>query len=321
MVRIFLWMGMMLLVLTDLSAAVPESRYPLEVRSPQGHVRWQGIVELAQTPDQIRQGLMFRHSLPAKEGMFFILPTPRHQLFWMKNMRIPLDMLFIDAAGKVITIHQQVPPCMTEAPRCPRYPSLGVVKGVLEVKAGTVTNLGIMPGDYIQYTPLWSDRSYLADANPSKQVNEPSVALDPIIAVRTPRSKEAFFKPGQGKAFSPPPAQAKELEIERVEDLPLAAQSPAPIRIMIQPSDPIRATNPIWSTPRIRFKSVPDAKVRQLRRQVKAVPSPRRTLPLYGQGKKPPLLAPRHINLPPEGNWETWDFFYPTMPALPFEIL
>ncbi|WP_160162692.1 DUF192 domain-containing protein [Magnetococcus marinus] len=206
-----------LLLVTDLWAALPVQRHPLEIRSPRGDLLWRGAVELAQTQDEIRQGLMFRHELRREQGMFFILPSPGHQVFWMKNMRIPLDMLFVNADGKVITIHQQVPPCLSEAPRCPRYPSLGVVKAVLEVPAGTVSALGITPGDQIQYPPLWS-------ARPIEEQVEPPLVKLPI---------ESY----EAEIFSPPtPLPQSAVALDKGE--PFNTNGPISLKPLVTKVDP-----------------------------------------------------------------------------------
>jgi uncharacterized membrane protein (UPF0127 family) len=99
-------------------------------------------VEMAVTPEQLAQGLMFRRDLPAGTGMLFDFGSPRQVSMWMKNTLIPLDMLFMDRAGQVIHVEQYAVPGTLE----PRGPA-GQVLGVLELPAGTARRLGIKPGD------------------------------------------------------------------------------------------------------------------------------------------------------------------------------
>jgi uncharacterized protein len=103
-------------------------------------------IELAITPAQQEQGLMYRRSMPADAGMLFIMPTTRVAVFWMKNTYIPLDMLFIAKNGEVADIHELAVP-MSEANIVSKVP----VKAVLEVNGGTVARLGIKPGDIVHY--------------------------------------------------------------------------------------------------------------------------------------------------------------------------
>ena len=106
-------------------------------------------VELATTPDQRAQGLMFRKSLGANAGMLFLYPDEEPVAFWMKNTLIPLDMLFIKADGTIAHIaHSAVP--LDETP----IPSTAPVKAVLEVNGGTANALGIKEGDKVESRDL-----------------------------------------------------------------------------------------------------------------------------------------------------------------------
>ncbi|MFH1398556.1 MAG: DUF192 domain-containing protein [Candidatus Woesearchaeota archaeon] len=86
-------------------------------------------VELARTPNEIRQGLMFREQLCESCGMLFVLSEGRHT-FWMKNTKIPLDMIFINSDMRVVDIlHAQ--PCVDEP--CELYTPRENASYVLEV--------------------------------------------------------------------------------------------------------------------------------------------------------------------------------------------
>jgi len=67
------------------------------------------------------------------------------QSYWMKNTKIPLDMIFIDKNRKVVSIKHDAPPCVTE--RCPAFMSEGPVRYVLELNAGQAAKLGLTSGD------------------------------------------------------------------------------------------------------------------------------------------------------------------------------
>ncbi len=101
-------------------------------------------IELALTPQQQEQGLMFRQTLAADAGMLFVFPQTQAAVFWMKNTLIPLDMLFIAADGQVADIHERAVP-LSEANIVSKVP----VKAVLELNGGTVARLGIKPGDVV----------------------------------------------------------------------------------------------------------------------------------------------------------------------------
>ena len=103
-------------------------------------------VEIANTPEQLSLGLMYRRSLPREAGMLFDYRRPQHVAMWMKNTLIPLDMLFIDASGRVVNIRQRAVPGSLEA-----IPSSVPVLGVLELNGGTVSRLGITRGDKVRH--------------------------------------------------------------------------------------------------------------------------------------------------------------------------
>lgn len=105
-------------------------------------------LEVAETPDEQAMGLMFRDSLADDRGMLFPVDPPRPASFWMKNVAIPLDMLFI-AEGEVVAIESNVPPCLEEP--CPTYGPEGVpVNAVIEVRGGLVEELGVEVGDVVE---------------------------------------------------------------------------------------------------------------------------------------------------------------------------
>jgi uncharacterized membrane protein (UPF0127 family) len=104
-------------------------------------------VEIADTQEEQALGLMFRDSMPADQGMLFIFPNEARRSFWMKNTRIPLDIMYFDAELKMVSISADTPPCRVS--RCPSYPSTGPAMYVLELNAGLASKLGVGPGDQL----------------------------------------------------------------------------------------------------------------------------------------------------------------------------
>ena len=105
-------------------------------------------VELANDDASRAQGLMFRDDMPADHGMLFLFDEPEERQFWMKNCRMPLDILYFDEKYKLVSVQQRVPACRSEP--CPVYPSEGAAKYVLELNAGVANKLGVKPGDAIK---------------------------------------------------------------------------------------------------------------------------------------------------------------------------
>ncbi len=103
-------------------------------------------VEVANKPDQIQQGMMFRDKMEENTGMLFDFGEPREANMWMKNVILPLDMLFVDTDGTIVAIaHNAVPGSL-------RRINPGVaVKGVVELKGGRAKSLGIEPGHSVKH--------------------------------------------------------------------------------------------------------------------------------------------------------------------------
>ena len=104
-------------------------------------------VEIADTPQKQSKGLMFRENLKWDHGMLFIFDNESVFSFWMKDTLIPLDIIFIDKAFKIINIVDNALPCYIEP--CPDYSSEKPAKYVLEVNAGFVEKNDIEEGDFI----------------------------------------------------------------------------------------------------------------------------------------------------------------------------
>lgn len=108
-------------------------------------------LEVANTPEQQQLGLMFRKDLPANRGMLFPFNPPMFVNFWMKNVSIPLDMIFLKD-GVVQNIAHNVPPCIKEP--CPLYNSKVEIDQVIELAGGRARELNIQRGDRIFITFL-----------------------------------------------------------------------------------------------------------------------------------------------------------------------
>jgi hypothetical protein len=102
------------------------------------------VLELALTDAEKAQGLMFRDALAADRGMLFVFPTDGIHPFWMKNTFIPLDMVWLSAAGAVVEVRADVPPCRLDP--CPSYANDRPARAVLELAAGTAARHRIAPG-------------------------------------------------------------------------------------------------------------------------------------------------------------------------------
>lgn len=102
-------------------------------------------VELAQTPEERAQGLMFREDLRKDEGMLFIFQTEEEHSFWMKNTLIPLDIIWIDQNNDVVFISKNTQPCSED--NCPSINPNKMARYVLELKGGTSEEIKLNIGD------------------------------------------------------------------------------------------------------------------------------------------------------------------------------
>ena len=117
---------------------------PLTIFTATGERRFR--VEVARSPAEQEQGLMYRTELPADGGMLFPSDTPAPRSFWMKNTVIPLDILFIRADGSIARIAEEAVP-QSLAPISSGEP----IVAVLEIAGGRAAALGIGEGDRVRW--------------------------------------------------------------------------------------------------------------------------------------------------------------------------
>lgn len=116
-------------------------------------------VELALTDAQTETGLMYRDKMADDHGMLFVFDHPQGLEFYMKNTRIPLDIVFLDAGGKVVDIEPRRP--LDERAYGPAQPT----QFVIELNAGTADKIGLARGDvvkipdkYLKASPASTDK-------------------------------------------------------------------------------------------------------------------------------------------------------------------
>lgn len=92
-------------------------------------------VEVADGPEERARGLMFREGLRDGEGMLFVFERDGLHPFWMRNVRFPIDIVWLDSDGRVVHLETDVPPC--PGPPCPLYTPRVFARYVLEVGANS----------------------------------------------------------------------------------------------------------------------------------------------------------------------------------------
>lgn len=139
-----IWLAMVLASPPSLAGVLPTDAERLVIDTGKGPVSFS--VELALTPETRATGLMHRQSMPADHGMLFRFDRTRQVLMWMKNTPLPLDMVFIDARGRVSGVAADTTPFSETIIASP-----GPVRYVLELNAGTAMQMGISVGDMVRH--------------------------------------------------------------------------------------------------------------------------------------------------------------------------
>ncbi len=104
-------------------------------------------IELADKPEEIQYGMMYRKSIDANTGMLFLMPNEESQSFWMKNTYVSLDIIYINSKNEVVSIQENAAPLNETS-----LPSEGPASMVLEVKGGFSAEHGIKKGTKIAYS-------------------------------------------------------------------------------------------------------------------------------------------------------------------------
>ena len=110
-------------------------------------------IEVADTDATRRRGLMYRQHMPADQGMLLDFGGNHNVGIWMKNTYISLDIIFIDAGGRIVYIYPDATPLST------RTISTGQsVRAVLELNGGQARDKGIAPGDEVVFPTFTSEK-------------------------------------------------------------------------------------------------------------------------------------------------------------------
>lgn len=106
-------------------------------------------VEIADTKQERERGLMNRENLAIQKGMLFIYKKEDIYSFWMKNTKMPLDIIWINENFEVVSIFPNAQPCETE--NCELIRPLKKAKYVLEINGGLAAKKGIEVHDFVQF--------------------------------------------------------------------------------------------------------------------------------------------------------------------------
>jgi len=108
-------------------------------------------VEVAATQMEQERGLMFRTQMPENHGMLFVFTQPAVVNVWMKNTLLPLDVLFLSADGRIVSMLPNLPPCLKDP--CRVYSSVKAGSYMLELNAGFIKNHQLAEGQQLRLPP------------------------------------------------------------------------------------------------------------------------------------------------------------------------
>lgn len=107
-------------------------------------------VFLALTPEEQQKGLSGRNGLGKDQGMLFIFDKPGDLTFWMKDMKFPIDIIFING-NRIVSIAENAPAPKSPEETLPLYRATGPADKVLEINAGLAKEYDLKPGDTLTF--------------------------------------------------------------------------------------------------------------------------------------------------------------------------
>lgn len=135
-----------LMLLQNLCTAQTQGKRFIKMFLPDGYAI---TAELAVTDQERQLGLMYRKKINPDQGMLLVFERTNFYSIWMKNMKIPLDILWLDKEKRIVHIERDVPPCKEDP--CPSYSSRFPAMYVLEIKAGSVNEHKLKMYDRVDF--------------------------------------------------------------------------------------------------------------------------------------------------------------------------
>ena len=142
--RLALFLPLIFLVACSEPTTRPEDIGTRVITMPGGQVV---RVEVKMLAEDIMRGMMFREKLDPDRGMLFLHKPPGKYTYWMYQVKIPLDIIWMDAEGNIVEIAANTPPCQKAvASQCPVYGGSKVAQVVLELAGGMAAKFGLTTG-------------------------------------------------------------------------------------------------------------------------------------------------------------------------------
>jgi uncharacterized membrane protein (UPF0127 family) len=110
-------------------------------------------IDIAKTPHDKESGLSIKNSIGENYGMYFPFETADYYAFWMKNMKFPIDIIFL-RDNRVVSIFSNIQPPLSNSDKTPVYQTKEKANAALEIAAGLSQKLGLKKGDAISFQNL-----------------------------------------------------------------------------------------------------------------------------------------------------------------------
>ena len=107
--------------------------------------------EILTTQDELITGMKHRESLDEDRGLLFVYGKEGYYAFWMYEVKVPLDMIWIDQSRKIVQLVHECPPCPGPREKCPSYGGQVPAQYILEVRAGVAKKQGLKPGMLLSF--------------------------------------------------------------------------------------------------------------------------------------------------------------------------
>lgn len=112
------------------------------ISSQEGIVKCRFDIEIADTPERLSTGLMYRDSMSVNQAMLFVFDKSEQRSFWMKNTYLPLDIVYISKDSTIVSVSENTTPFSEQT-----VMSKGPALYVLEINAGLYKQYGLETGD------------------------------------------------------------------------------------------------------------------------------------------------------------------------------
>lgn len=98
------------------------------------------------------RGMMFRRQLSPDRGLLFVHPRPGKYSYWMSNVKVALDIIWLDKERRIVEMSVNTPPCLeADATKCPHYGGKMDSQFALELAGGMAAKYGLLAGQQITF--------------------------------------------------------------------------------------------------------------------------------------------------------------------------